>query len=125
VKTKVRKAKEWAANADLSAKKATETMKQADQSRDIAAYLEKHGFNCLGDALAKFNTQGREGAGGAVDRGEGVMTRAESEARLDLLMIQAKYDGGGMPPALFLVLKQIETDIAWMHHNGGSYDQHS
>ena len=53
------------------------------------------------------------------------MTRAESKAHLDLLMIQAKYDGGGMPPALFLVLKQIETDIAWMHHNGGSYDQHS
>ena len=51
------------------------------------------------------------------------MTLAESKARLDLLMIQAKYDGGGMPPALFLVLKQIETDIAWMQnaddtHNG-------
>jgi hypothetical protein len=44
------------------------------------------------------------------------MTRAESEARLDLRMIQAKYDGGGMPPALFLVLKQIETDIAWMQN---------
>jgi len=37
------------------------------------------------------------------------MTRAESEARLDLLMIQAKYDGGGMPPALYSVLKQIEV----------------
>jgi|EndMetStandDraft_9_1072997.scaffolds.fasta_scaffold3802198_1 hypothetical protein len=44
------------------------------------------------------------------------MTRAESEARLDLLMIRAKYDGGGMPPALYSVLKQIETDIAWMQH---------
>ena len=51
------------------------------------------------------------------------MTRAESEARLDLLMIQAKYDGGGMPPALYSVLKQIEVDIAWIQnaddtHNG-------
>jgi hypothetical protein len=45
------------------------------------------------------------------------MTRAESEARLDLLMIQAKYDGGGMPPALYSVLKQIEVDIAWIQHN--------
>jgi hypothetical protein len=44
------------------------------------------------------------------------MTRAESEARLDLLMIQAKYDGSGMPSVLFLVLKQIETDIAWMQN---------
>ena len=44
------------------------------------------------------------------------MTRAESKARLDLLMIQAKYDGGGMPPALYAVLKQIETDIAWMQN---------
>lgn len=45
-----------------------------------------------------------------------VMTRAESEARLDLLMIQAKYDGAGMPPAMYALLKQIETDIAWCQH---------
>jgi hypothetical protein len=44
------------------------------------------------------------------------MTLAESKARLDLLMIQAKYDGGGMPPALYSVLKQIEVDIAWLQH---------
>jgi hypothetical protein len=54
-----RTAEEWAANANLNAKKATELKKQADQSRDIAAYLEKHGLNCLGDAFAKINTQGR------------------------------------------------------------------
>ena len=44
------------------------------------------------------------------------MTHAESDARLDLLMIQTKYDGGGMPPALYSVLKEIETEIAWTQH---------
>jgi hypothetical protein len=48
------------------------------------------------------------------------MTRAESEARLDLLMIQAKYDGGGMPLTVYAVLKQIETDIAWMQNAGAT-----
>ena len=47
-----------------------------------------------------------------------MLDRAESKARLELLMIQSKYDGGGMPLALYAVLKQIETDIAWIQHTG-------
>jgi hypothetical protein len=51
------------------------------------------------------------------------MTRAESDARRDLLMIQAKYDGDGLPPALYSALKKIETEISWIQHKeslGGS-----
>jgi hypothetical protein len=42
---------DWTANANLKAKKATETMKQADQSMDIAVFLRKHGLTCLADSL--------------------------------------------------------------------------
>ena len=45
--------------------------------------------------------------------------------RSDLEHIRGKYDGGGMPPAVYQVLRNIEQDIAWeqarldAHHSQG------
>jgi len=40
-------------------------------------------------------------------------TAKSAELRMRLRQIQAKYDGGGMPQALYNVCKAIEREIAW------------
>lgn len=34
----------------------------------------------------------------------------------ELLFIQQKYDGAGMPLAVYAVLQKLEREIAWGHH---------
>ncbi len=40
-------------------------------------------------------------------------TAKSAELRMRLRQIQAKYDGGGMPQALYNVCKEMEREIAW------------
>jgi hypothetical protein len=44
------------------------------------------------------------------------MTMKERQLRDELEWVRGKYDGGGMPPALYSALREIEIEIAWMQH---------
>lgn len=46
-----------------------------------------------------------------------------SALRLQLRQIQAKYDGGGMPQAVYNVCQRLERDIAWAEHNAQPQEQ--
>ena len=39
-----------------------------------------------------------------------------NEFRVQLQMLQARYDESAISPAIYAVIKQIETDIAWAEH---------
>jgi hypothetical protein len=36
--------------------------------------------------------------------------------RAELASLKARYDSGAVHPAIFAIIKQIETDIAWRVH---------
>jgi hypothetical protein len=38
------------------------------------------------------------------------------ELRMQLQILQARYDESGISPAIYAVIKQVETDIAWAEH---------
>jgi hypothetical protein len=45
------------------------------------------------------------------------MSREERrQARAELMLLRARYDSGAMSIAIFVVIKAIETDIAWSEH---------
>jgi hypothetical protein len=50
-------AEQWKTNANLKAKKAQQTIKQADESMDVANYLTKYGMTCLGEGLADMSEE--------------------------------------------------------------------
>jgi hypothetical protein len=39
--------------------------------------------------------------------------------RIRLAQVQARYDHGAIPPALYNAVKEMEREIAWVEHNGG------
>ena len=47
------------------------------------------------------------------------MTWAERKLRAERSMLIARYDGEKMPEFMFVVVKAIERDIAWMRHQQG------
>ncbi len=47
-------ADEWVVNANLKAKKAQQTIKQADHSMEMADYLKRYGMNSLEDGLGDY-----------------------------------------------------------------------
>jgi hypothetical protein len=36
--------------------------------------------------------------------------------RMEWQMLRARYDDGAMSPAIYNVIKELETDIAWLEH---------
>jgi len=48
------------------------------------------------------------------------------QLRSELLMLRARYDDGAVAPAMYAVIRKLETDIAWLenqqqahHHKQG------
>ena len=44
-------------------------------------------------------------------------TRKAEFLRTDLAALRARYDGGAVSPALYKVIRQLETDLAWSEHH--------
>ncbi len=42
----------------------------------------------------------------------------ERDLRAELGLLRARYDGGAVNPAVFTVVKAIETELAWLEHRG-------
>jgi hypothetical protein len=42
--------------------------------------------------------------------------KAEQTVRAELRRLQARYDGGAIPPAIFSVVRSLETELAWIEH---------
>jgi hypothetical protein len=43
----------------------------------------------------------------------------EPDIRTELARLQARYDGV-IPPAVFLVVRELETELSWIEHRGRS-----
>jgi len=43
---------------------------------------------------------------------------AELDLRAELTALQARYDSGAVAPAVFAIIKRIETEAAWLQHRG-------
>jgi hypothetical protein len=43
-------------------------------------------------------------------------TTSTAALRSELEWLRARYDGGKVAPAVFAVIKDIETNIAWIEH---------
>jgi hypothetical protein len=39
-----------------------------------------------------------------------------ADLRVQLAMLRARYDDGAVSPAVYAVVKQIETEISWREH---------
>lgn len=51
-----------------------------------------------------------------LDAPQPVVPDTPAAKRQELNYIQAKYDGGGMPLAIYAVCQKLEREIAWTHH---------
>jgi hypothetical protein len=40
----------------------------------------------------------------------------DNELRAELALLRARYDSGAVAPAVYIVIREIETDIAWIKH---------
>jgi hypothetical protein len=40
----------------------------------------------------------------------------DNELRAELALLRARYDSGAVAPAVYQVIRQIETHIAWIEH---------
>jgi hypothetical protein len=43
-------------------------------------------------------------------------TAEEQRLRSELARLVARYDGGAVSPAIYAVIRAIETDIGWLEH---------
>ena len=41
-----------------------------------------------------------------------------SDIRTELARLQARYDHGAFPPAIFSVIRKLETELSWLEHRG-------
>ncbi len=50
---------------------------------------------------------------------EKTVTRGTAAKRLraELALLRARYDSGAISPAIYAVIRKIETDIAWGEHH--------
>jgi hypothetical protein len=44
--------------------------------------------------------------------------RVVADSRSQLAMLRARYDDGAVSPAIYRVIRQLETEIAWYEHPG-------
>jgi hypothetical protein len=42
--------------------------------------------------------------------------KSSRELRTELVHLRARYDNGAVAPALYAVIRSIESDIAWFEH---------
>ena len=42
--------------------------------------------------------------------------KSAQQARSELALLRARYDGGAISPAVFAVIKKLEREIAWLEH---------
>jgi hypothetical protein len=47
------------------------------------------------------------------------MTRDERKLRAELRWLQSRYDDGKISPAVYAVLKKLESEISWRQHETG------
>jgi hypothetical protein len=52
------------------------------------------------------------------------MTKVEKRLRAELRWIQSRYDDGKVSPAVFAVVKELETQISWAQHNAARNVRH-
>ena len=45
-------------------------------------------------------------------------TTSYSDVRTELARLQARYDSGAVPPAVFSVIRKLETELSWLEHRG-------
>jgi hypothetical protein len=43
---------------------------------------------------------------------------AELDLRAELTALRTRYDSGAVSPAVFTIIKRIETELAWLQHRG-------
>jgi hypothetical protein len=39
--------------------------------------------------------------------------------RADLMQLKARYDGGAVSPAMFVIIRNIERELSWAEHDRG------
>jgi hypothetical protein len=44
--------------------------------------------------------------------------QTEQGVRAELALLQARYDGGVVPQAVFSVIRSLEVELAWIEHRG-------
>jgi hypothetical protein len=42
--------------------------------------------------------------------------KAEQDVRAELRWLCARYDGAGIPLAIFTVIRSLESELAWLEH---------
>ena len=65
-------------------------------------------FHPIGEAAAK------------VVRGSAMASTETAMLRAELLMLKTRYDHYAFSPAVYAVVKNIETEISWMEHGCGA-----
>ena len=43
-----------------------------------------------------------------------------SDVRAELALLQARYDSGAIPPAVYSAIRSLEVELAWLEHRGQS-----
>ena len=43
----------------------------------------------------------------------------ERNLRRDLALLEARYDRGAVPPEIFITIRKLETELAWLEHARG------
>jgi hypothetical protein len=43
---------------------------------------------------------------------------AQATLRAELALLQARYDDGAVSQAIFSVIRELETELAWLEHRG-------
>jgi hypothetical protein len=49
----------------------------------------------------------------------GAKNQDEAELRTMRHTLIARYDSGAMPPVVFVVIRQLETELSWREHRRG------
>jgi hypothetical protein len=44
------------------------------------------------------------------------LSATERKLRSELATLVARYDCGKVSPAIFIIIKQLETELAWLEH---------
>lgn len=42
--------------------------------------------------------------------------KSTAELRMELAHLRARYDSGAVAPAIYLIIRVLETDISWTEH---------
>ena len=43
-------------------------------------------------------------------------SKSTAALRMELAQLRARYDDGAVAPAIYIVIRTIETDISWIEH---------